>query len=105
MISLMPLSADPSAEEKDDSQSRAPSGLEDGKGRVKFVTTQWHTCAITGSARDVASGSDKTRVYVVLLLRVRVGLMTEASMLNTGGEVTFFGLILLPRSTVLCLDA
>ena len=69
------------------------------------MTIQWHICAITGSVWDVASGSERTRVYVVLLLKVRVGAMGEAVILNTGREMTFFGLILFPRSTVLCLDA
>ena len=45
------------------------------------------------------------RVYVVLLLKVRVGATAMASILKTGGEATFFGLIILPRSTVLCFDA
>ena len=44
-------------------------------------------------------------MYVVLLLRVPVGAMAEASMLKTGGDVTFFGLILFPNFTFLCLDA
>ena len=45
------------------------------------------------------------RVYVVLLLGVRVGAMAETSILKTGGEMTFFGLILFPIFTVLCLEA
>lgn len=104
MISWMPLSLDPLREEPGKRQSRAPSEMADGNGKVKFVMIQWHICAFTGSARDVASGSDKTRVYVVLLLRVRVGVKAETSMLKIGGDVTFFGLILFPMFTVLCLD-
>ena len=104
MISWMPLSSDPLREEPGKSQSRAPSEMAAGNGRFKFVMIQLHICASPGSARDVASGSDKTRVYVVLLLRVRVGTMAETSILKIGGDVTFFGLILFPMFTVLCLD-
>ena len=104
MISSMSLSPNPLPEKMDESESTIPSDLEDPNGIVRFVTIQWHICAIIGSARDVASGSDKRRVYVVVPLRVRVGAMIEAWMLKIGGEVTFFGLILFPISTVLCFD-
>ncbi len=105
MISLNPVALVSSVERRGESHSRAPPQLADWRGSVKFVIIQWHICAFTGSAREVASGSERTRVYVVLLLRVRVEAMVEASMLKTGGQVTFFGLILFPKSTVLCLDA
>ena len=104
MISWMLLLLESLREEPGKSQSQARSEMADGNGRVKFVMIQWHICAFTGSARDVASGSEKTRVYVVLLLRVRVGVMAEISISKSGGDVTFFGLILFPILTILCLD-
>ena len=42
------------------------------------VTIQWHICALSGSAREVASGSLRTTVYVLLEAVVLVGAEIDA---------------------------
>jgi hypothetical protein len=67
------------------------------------VTIQWHICPFVGFARDVASGSVSTRVYVRLLARVRVGERLEGEewgwISKTGGEEVSDGEMELPRET------
>lgn len=70
-----------------------------------LVAIQWHICALIGSARDVASGSVRMRVYVLLVASVRVGDSVEVEesewISKAGVEEVSEGDILFPKETVL----
>ena len=69
------------------------------------MVIQWHISAMTGSAREVASGSVRTRVYVTLLRSVGVGVdfrEGNAWISNMGAEETSEGTMALPRFMEWC---
>lgn len=86
------------------SGDNAPPISEEKEGSDMLVAIQWHIWALTGSERDVASGSVRTRVYVVLLFSVRVGMVPEAWIANTGSDLTALGFKIFPRLTDLCFE-
>lgn len=70
------------------------------------VAIQWHISAFTGSEREVASGSVRAIVYVVLLRIVCVGCIEEerAWISKMGAEETDDGGRMLPSWTDTCLE-